>query len=105
MFGSKVPLWHIVAGVSGLITTALAQDPIRPYPLADSYLSTTNFLNHSSYIQNLDDQQWYLDTIPFVDLPDQTIQDVYYYRASVIKRHLKFAHEGMCCQVHLNFQH
>lgn len=62
----------------------------RPYPPADSYLQTTNFLNHTSYLEGLDDQQWYLDNIPFIDLPDQQIQDVYYYRTSVVKRHIKW---------------
>lgn len=82
-----------------LLLAALArlcdsQDPPRPYPLPDAYLSSTSLLNHSSYVQGFDDPQWYLDNIPFVDLPDQSTQDVYYYRTSVIKRHLKFAHEG-----------
>ncbi|KAF2088362.1 hypothetical protein K490DRAFT_40100 [Saccharata proteae CBS 121410] len=71
-----------------------AADPVRPYPLADSYLASTSILDHSAYIQDFDDPQWYLDNIPFVDFPDQSITDVYYYRTSVIKRHLKYAHEG-----------
>ncbi|CZR59962.1 uncharacterized protein PAC_09857 [Phialocephala subalpina] len=70
------------------------QDPVRPYPLPDEYLSTTSILDHQSYISSLDDKQWYLDNIPFVDLPDKNIQDVYYYRTSVLKRHLKYSHGG-----------
>ncbi|KAH9826869.1 Six-hairpin glycosidase [Teratosphaeria destructans] len=85
---TSAALWLLVT-----IDTALAANP-RPYPLADSYLQTTSFLDHSSYIQDLDDHQWYLDNIPFIDVPDHNIQEVYYYRASVIKRHLKWAHEG-----------
>jgi hypothetical protein len=77
-----------------LANLVFSQDPIRPYPLPDSYLLTTSILNHPSYVGTFDDPQWYLDNIPFVDLPDKSIQDVYYYRTSVIKRHLKFAHEG-----------
>jgi hypothetical protein len=77
-----------------LVNPVQCQDPPRPYPLPDAYLSTTSILNHSSYVQGFDDPQWYLDNIPFVDLPDKSTQDVYYYRTSVIKRHLKFAHEG-----------
>lgn len=76
-----------------LIGLARAVNP-RPYPPVDSYLQTTNFLDHESYITGLDDHQWYLDNIPFIDVPDKSIQDVYYYRASVIKRHIKWAHEG-----------
>jgi hypothetical protein len=66
----------------------------RPYPPADRHLKTTNILDHESYLAGLDDHPWYLDNIPFVDLPDKSMQDVYYYRTSVIKRHIKWAHEG-----------
>lgn len=69
-------------------------ESIPPFPNPDSFLLTTSILNHSSYIESFDDPQWYLENIPFVDFPDSTIQDVYYYRTSVVKRHLKFAHEG-----------
>jgi hypothetical protein len=73
---------------------SFAQDPTRPYSLPDSSLGTTSILDQASYITEFDDPQWYLDNIPFVDFPDKTIQDVYYYRCSVIKRHLKYGHEG-----------
>ncbi|KAK8256672.1 Six-hairpin glycosidase-like protein [Phyllosticta capitalensis] len=71
-----------------------AEDPVRPYPLPDAHLETTSILDHSSYLAGFDDVQWYLDNIPFIDVPDQQLQDVYYYRASVIKRHLKYVHES-----------
>lgn len=75
-------------------TCIAQQDPIRPYPLPDANISTTNILDHASYVSNVDDPQWYLDNIPFIDVPDKNIQEVYYYRTSVIKRHLKYGHEG-----------
>ncbi|KAK5216843.1 hypothetical protein LTR72_010213 [Exophiala xenobiotica] len=71
-----------------------AQDPVRPYPLPDSFLPTTSILNHSSYLEGFDEPQWYLDNIPFVDFPDPGIQQIYYYRTSVLKRHLVYAHQG-----------
>lgn len=72
------------------------QDPIRPYPIADAFLaaSTTTILNHSSYLVGIDDPQWYLDNIPFIDFPDSLLQDLYYYRQSVVKRHLKYERQG-----------
>ena len=73
---------------------ALSQDPVRPYPLPDSFLSSTSILNHSEYIRGLDEPQWYLDNIPFVDFPDPQIQEIYYYRTSVLKRHLVYTHES-----------
>lgn len=87
--------WCIyILAVFTFASCSLGQDPVRPYPLADQHLQPTSFLNHSSYIQDLDDHQWYLDNIPFVDFPDKSMQDVFYYRASVIKRHVKWTHEG-----------
>lgn len=87
------PLCATLVCVFILTSIGVAVNPL-PYPPVDSYLRTTNFLNHESYLTGLDDHQWYLDNIPFIDVPDKSIQDVYYYRASVIKRHIKWAHEG-----------
>lgn len=84
-----LPLLLLAAGRSGA-----QQDPVRPYPLPDGHLKSTAILDHASYLGGFDDPQWYLDNIPFVDLPDKEAQDVYYYRTSVIKRHLKYVHEG-----------
>ena len=50
----------------------------------------THFLDHASYLAGFNDQPWYLANIPFVDLPDATIQDVYYYRWRVWKEHLRY---------------
>ena len=84
-----------VSNVAALLLPLLAEaiNP-RPYPPVDAYLKTTNVLSHESYLDGFDDHQWYLDNIPFIDVPDKSMQDVYYYRTSVIKRHIKWAHEG-----------
>ncbi len=42
----------------------------------------------------MDEPQWYLDNLPFVDFPDLQIQEIYYYRASVLKRHLVYTHKN-----------
>lgn len=88
---------NIITRAAALLTVLGAvskADPVRPYPQTDAYLKTTKFLNHSSYLQGFADQQWYLDNIPFIDVPDKSLLDVYYYRTSVVKRHLKWTHEG-----------
>lgn len=61
-------------------------DPALPYPEIDTYLPTTSILDHASYVEGYADSNWLLANIPFVDLPDKSIQDVYYYRTSVVKR-------------------
>jgi len=83
----------IAACLSTTWMVSAAYNP-RPYPPADAYLRSTGILDHESYLGGLDDHQWYLDNIPFIDVPDKQLQDVYYYRATVIKAHLKWAHEG-----------
>jgi hypothetical protein len=47
-----------------------------------------SFLNHSLLLGSIEDPGWYEDNVPFVDLPDQQIQDVYYYRLQSYKEHL-----------------
>ena len=37
----------------------------------------------------LDERQWYKDNIPFLDTPDNDIDEVYYYRWSTFKRALR----------------
>ncbi|MFD8688160.1 glycosyl hydrolase family 65 protein [Streptomyces sp. NPDC059651] len=41
------------------------------------------------------DADWYASNIPFVDLPDHTIQDTYYYRWEAFKKHLRSTADGM----------
>lgn len=93
-FGFKMHALSAVLIVACFLCNAVNGVNPRPYPPVDSYLPTTDFLDHKSYLNGLDDHQWYLDNIPFIDVPDKSIQDVYYYRTSVIKRHIKWAHEG-----------
>ncbi|ROS75262.1 LamG-like jellyroll fold domain-containing protein [Cellulomonas sp. PhB143] len=50
----------------------------------------THFLDHASYLEGMNDPDWYESNIPFVDLPDEKIQDVYYYRWRVWKEHLRY---------------
>src|SRR3954454_21197121 len=47
-------------------------------------------LDKASYLQGFSDPEWYEANIPFVDLPDHQIQDVYYYRWRVWKEHLRY---------------
>ena len=83
-------MWSFLCLLWLLGPSIRAQDP---YSFASRSIGTT-FLNHSAYITDFDEPQWYLDNIPFVDFPDQSLQDVYYYRCTVIKRHLKYTHQG-----------
>jgi hypothetical protein len=50
----------------------------------------THVLDDASYLTGFNDKQWYEDNVPFIDLPDKTIQDVYYYRWRTWKEHLRY---------------
>ncbi len=50
----------------------------------------THFLDHSTALEGVADPEWYESNIPFVDIPDQAIQDTYYYRWRTFKEALKY---------------
>ncbi|MFJ7213081.1 MGH1-like glycoside hydrolase domain-containing protein [Amycolatopsis sp. NPDC098790] len=56
-------------------------------PAADG---ATHFLDHAAALAGYADPAWYEANIPFVDLPDATMQSVYYYRWRVWKEHLRY---------------
>jgi len=55
----------------------------------------TSFVNKDSKLVNFAEKQWFKDSIPFVEVPDKNIEDVYYYRWSSHKRHLRYLHPGV----------
>jgi len=66
--------------------TASAIDPPSPYPGAAP--GGTNFLSKSALLGAVDDPAWFLNNIPFLEVPDTQIQQVYYYRWQTYKEHL-----------------
>jgi len=76
----------LVAGLAGP-GAAHAAEPAGPYPPVPA---GTSFLNHTSLLAGLDDQAWYQANIPFLEVPDQQIQSVYYYRWETYKEHLVY---------------
>lgn len=54
----------------------------------------TNFVNKDSKIAGFAEKQWYRDNIPFIEVPEKNIEDVYYYRWSTHKRHLRYVTLG-----------
>ena len=48
----------------------------------------TSFLNHRALLNHTEDADWYLRNIPFLEVPDTAIQQVYYYRWQTYKEHL-----------------
>ncbi|RFU79738.1 coagulation factor 5 8 type domain-containing [Trichoderma arundinaceum] len=49
-----------------------------------------SFLNHSQLLAGFEDPNWFEQNIPFLEVPNQQIQDVYYYRWQTYKEHLTY---------------
>lgn len=50
----------------------------------------TRFLDRDALLAGYAEPEWYKANIPFLEVPDREIQDVYYYRWSTYKRHIKY---------------
>ncbi|CAG9955858.1 unnamed protein product [Clonostachys rosea f. rosea IK726] len=50
----------------------------------------TSFLNHGQLLNDVEDHDWFERNIPFLDVPHQQIQNVYYYRWQIYKEHLVY---------------
>ncbi|ODN03661.1 Beta-L-arabinobiosidase [Orchesella cincta] len=60
-----------------------------------AFAQSTNFVNKDSKLVGFAEPQWYKDNIPFVEVPDRQIEEVYYYRFSSHKRHLRYSVPGV----------
>ena len=81
----------VVAILAVLWTGTIAQGPPL---LANSNVKATAFLDRDTPIQGFFGQTFLKDNIPYIDIPDKNIQDVYYYRFSVLQRHLRYTTAG-----------
>ncbi|RYP06449.1 hypothetical protein DL765_009485 [Monosporascus sp. GIB2] len=71
----------------------LAAGPRRVFMAALAFtcqVSGTNFLPQRQLLAGLEDPGWFEQNIPFLDVPSQQIQAVYYYRWQVYKEHLVY---------------
>ncbi len=60
-----------------------------------SYSQMTSFVDKDSKLVGFAEKQWFRDNIPFVEVPDKNIENVYYYRWASHKRHLRYIHPGI----------
>jgi hypothetical protein len=69
----------------------IAQGPPLPN---DHNIQGTSFLDQDGPIQGFFRKTFLKDNIPYIDIPDSNIQDVYYYRWSSLQRHLRYTTAG-----------
>ncbi len=92
-----VPVLLLTVGISGVgASTRPAQTGLEPPP-ASAYPDVgpgTHFLDDASLLAGMSQPGWYEANIPFLSVPDQTLQSVYYYRWRVWKEHLSETQPG-----------
>lgn len=88
---SAFRLKAFVKTVALLLGLASSQSPQGP-EIID--LPGTSFLDHDAPISSFWGQTFLKENIPFIDISDSSIQDVYYYRWSSIQRHLRYTTAG-----------
>ena len=87
--GSAVALCCLV--VPSLTPSAVAGtgSPAMADPAYPSVGPGTHFLNDDALLAGVKEPDWYKANIPFLDVPDQQIQQTYYYRWRTWKEHVR----------------
>lgn len=86
-----------VAALSGLAASLLTltsadaapRNP-PPLPLYPAVGDGTDFVDTHEALEGMVEPDWYRANVPFVDLPDEEIEDTYYYRWQTFKESLKY---------------
>ena len=74
----------------GVATASSAAAAGAKPPVYPTVGPTTRYIDHARLLGDTPEPAWYEANIPFVDLPDQAIQDTYYYRWRTFKEALKY---------------
>ncbi|WP_327108708.1 MGH1-like glycoside hydrolase domain-containing protein [Nonomuraea glycinis] len=75
--------------MTSLAITPPAQAAGEPLPYPEVGRGT-RILDHDALLTGYAEPEWYKANIPFLEVPDREIQDVYYYRWSTYKRHIRY---------------
>ncbi|KAF4635464.1 hypothetical protein G7Y89_g2641 [Cudoniella acicularis] len=90
--GRRKPLIALVFETIFLfLTPILSQSPPQPENIK---IKGTTFLDHETLISQFFGKTFLRENVPFIDIPDKQIQDVYYYRWSSLQRHLRYTIAG-----------
>ncbi|KAK7740020.1 hypothetical protein SLS62_011163 [Diatrype stigma] len=82
-----------------LVIRIFAQSPSRP--AASPARGVTSFLDKDVLLGGFFGQTFLKDNVPLLDIPDQLVQDVYYYRWTSLQRNLRYVMHGagwMCTE-------
>lgn len=86
-------LLSAVVALIVLATTVLARRQFL-VPEIKAEVKGTSFLDHEKPIAGFFGKTFLRDNIPYIDIPDSLIQDVYYYRWTSLQRNIRYVTEG-----------
>lgn len=84
----------------GLAYTVLARHQPLRHQERES-VKGTSFLDHEDLVSGFLGRTFLRDNIPYIDIPDKIIEDVYYYRWTSLQRNLRYVTAGtgyMCTE-------
>ncbi|MGC7100163.1 MGH1-like glycoside hydrolase domain-containing protein [Amycolatopsis lurida] len=85
--------WSVLGATVAVFAVTVAPPSAVAAPAPPLYPAVgagTRLLDHGAKLAGFVEPEWYEANIPFVDLPDQTIEDTYYYRWRTYKEALKY---------------
>lgn len=88
-----------VLGILLFVIRICAQEP--SHPAASPAREGTSFLDKDALLAGFFGQTFLKANVPLIDIPDQLIQDVYYYRWTSLQRNLRYVMPGagwMCTE-------
>ncbi|KAI1332303.1 Six-hairpin glycosidase [Xylariaceae sp. FL0255] len=104
--GFRLFIVGLCATILAILVVVLAYTVMAPHSLSTSLgdslpgqavnavVTGTSFLDHDAPISGFLGRTFLKENIPYLDIPDSLIQDVYYYRWSSIQRHLRYTTAG-----------
>lgn len=97
----KVAAFISAIGVLCVLTYTVIGQRASSRPEYKENINGTSFLDHEKPISAFTGKKFLKHNIPFIDIPDSVIQDVYYYRWTSIQRNLRYIRPGtgyMCTE-------
>ncbi|MGA6162412.1 MGH1-like glycoside hydrolase domain-containing protein [Amycolatopsis magusensis] len=91
--GRPLVLLAVVSLLTATATPVTAQG-VPAVPVYPEVGAGTHLLDRRADLAGFVEPEWYEANIPFVDLPDETIEDTYYYRWRTYKEALKYTGAG-----------
>ncbi|KAI1206109.1 Six-hairpin glycosidase-like protein [Annulohypoxylon truncatum] len=96
----KVTAFVSAVGILWVFAYTILTHRVLPQP-KNGGVEGTSFLDHEKPISTFAGKSFLRHNIPFIDIPDPLIQDVYYYRWTSMQRNLRYIRAGtgyMCTE-------